>query len=268
MTDLIVDFPNRQRSRSFDCTLNSDGGEGFSPSSNEKIVQPRSKIKPVNRRRNSSKDSLGSSLSSSKQEQQGNTRYAKKSVYFARTMDVTFIERRAGMSTEYKDSIWYSQRDYRAMKLANKHAVLGLHKRFRSSQSTSSTSTSVNDGTSISNSDNVDVSSGSSSINEAESTVLTGLERLLTPKIIKKSAFCRRQCWKAVLDEQDRQEQEWNNHHPTPGNTSRQEMVISPCHRDSCHAAQDALARASIKITEWAVKRAHTTGMLNAATAD
>ena len=35
---------------------------------------------------------------------------------------------------------------------------------------------------------------------------LTGIENLLTPGLVKRTIACKRGCWNAVLDEQDRQD--------------------------------------------------------------
>lgn len=141
----------------------------------------------------------------------------KKSLSFDQTIDIQFFQRR---DDETKEGAWYSERDYKAFKAANRRAVFEAHAKFRSTTSSSSV---------------VDASLQESF---ADCT-LTGLERILTPKVLKKSQACKAGCWRAVLGEQDRQDDE---------------------------GVQDPIriALASLRETGWAAKRAHTIGMLNA----
>ena len=88
-----------------------------------------------------------------------------------------------------------------------------------------------------------------------DATVLTGLERLLTSKIIKKTQAHRRAVRDAVLDEQDRQDNKDSDHAASStGGTDEDEEERNFLE----------LARVSCKHTAWARKRAHTIGLLNA----
>ena len=120
----------------------------------------------------------------------GGPKPKKKRVSFARTSCMMFIP----PLDDYPDGpidareIWYSKQDYTAMKIANRQAVFDLHRRFRSRSIPGS-------------------QGGAHQTEDVDECILTGLERLLTPNTVKKSEACRRQCWDAVLDEQDRQDQ-------------------------------------------------------------
>ena len=105
---------------------------------------------------------------------------AKAEVHFAPMTQITFIEQ---INDKYADSLWYSQQDYKAMRVANKQAVLHAHRRLGDAMSLSS----------------------SSSIDDQEDGCLTGIENILTPSAIRKTKARRMQCTRAILLEQDRQ---------------------------------------------------------------
>lgn len=130
-----------------------------------------------------------------------------------------------------KKILWYSDQDYKAMKIANRHAVVNVHRRFQKKNTHNNITEEVG------KEDDLDC-------------ILTGLERLLTPKIIKKSQSNRIQAWNAVLNEQQRQRTKYSN--------DRSESDI-----DNDNGVEE-LARVCRLKSEWASTRAHTIGMLNA----
>ena len=74
--------------------------------------------------------------------------------------------------------IWYSDKECKAMRIVTQQAVQGTHKRYLS--------------LSPNQVDNADA---------LDDCIVTGIENLLTPNIIKKSKACRAHCLNEVLDE-------------------------------------------------------------------
>lgn len=133
----------------------------------------------------------------------------EKRVQFSYMSEMTFFETNETDSSQ----IWYGPQEYREMRLENKQAVLDIHRRIRSSKD---------------------------AVQGLDGCIITGLEHLVTPSIIKKTKERRTLCLRAVLEEQERQEDEGVN-----------DPVL--------------LANVSLSHSSWAVKRAHTVALLRVA---
>ena len=81
---------------------------------------------------------------------------------------------------------WYSSKDYKEMRAANKQVVRQVHKRYGTMSSSS-------------------CPSDPSGNDEQGDTYLNGIENILSPSVIKKTKVRRLQCTNAVLAEQERQ---------------------------------------------------------------
>ena len=104
----------------------------------------------------------------------------RNTVYFAPMNELRFFERNEKMDT---GKIWYSNKEVKAMRIATVQAVKDTRK--------------------------ISLSRPSNQVDGAdalEDCVMTGIENLLTPRIIKKSKARRSQCLSAVLEEQKRQD--------------------------------------------------------------
>ncbi len=148
----------------------------------------------------------------------------RKSVRFSHMVTVQSFDRCDAART---NQMWYSESDFEALRIANRRNSRDVHERFRS-RSISCRSNGVPIDT-----DCVDVEEC------LKNGTLTGLERFLSEKIIKKTISSREGCYNAVLGEQNRQNLsgEYN-----PGR----------------------IRRASRRHTEWTRKRAYAVGLLNA----
>ena len=104
---------------------------------------------------------------------------ASKAVTFAPQCTVTFLEPNGDNETS---KLWYSQAEHRDMSIANRRAAQEASRMFAS------------------------LSSGIPYQAEEpfDPCMLTGIERILTPALIRKTRTQRRQCLNAVLIEQDR----------------------------------------------------------------
>ena len=79
--------------------------------------------------------------------------------------------------------LWYTKKDYKAMRIATKRAIQAVHKKELSIQTFQ------------------DASDVNKALNDT-----TGIENLLTPGITKKVRAAREQCWDSILMEQARQD--------------------------------------------------------------
>lgn len=147
----------------------------------------------------------------------------KRSVAFSEIMDVCIVSPTGGSAADR----WYSDKDYKGFKVANREAVVEVHRRFRGGNDQPREDEDVDD----------------------PSCLFAGLERLLTPRIIRRSQRARRECRDAVLDEQDRQYRE--------SMTTNEDDGASYCDWEE-------LARVSRKTTGWSRSRARTIGTLSA----
>mmetsp|Transcript_34361 Transcript_34361/g.63175 ORF Transcript_34361/g.63175 Transcript_34361/m.63175 type:complete len:188 (+) Transcript_34361:38-601(+) len=155
-----------------------------------------------------------------------------KSVRFSETVDVQLFERRIEV---HRSELWYSESDYGMMKIANRRAVRDVRRTFlRQHISASDRASSGCD-----DSNDHDDSLNSTESECLEYGLLTGLERFLLQSTIKKTHSGRTGCYVAVLAEQGRQ-----------------------ARARECDPQK--IRRASRRHTEWARKRAHTIGTLNA----
>lgn len=140
----------------------------------------------------------------------------RKSVGFSETCDLRIFQCHDDIDER---DIWYSEDDYKNMKSASKkaanvaHRVLGSH--------------------SMSDANSAVVEALDDYIN------LTGIERFLSPKSIKKAIAARTERTNAVMREQERQY--WSGKYDI--------------HKLACESRRH---------TKWAIRRAHTIGMFNA----
>ena len=95
-----------------------------------------------------------------------------KSLQFSEMSQVKFIQ---PIDEADVDTLWYSRKEYQAMRHATKKNVQQAQRSL------------------LSNPQDVD------------SCMINGIENLLTPALIKKTKACRAQCTQAVLAEQERQ---------------------------------------------------------------
>mmetsp|Transcript_33258 Transcript_33258/g.59894 ORF Transcript_33258/g.59894 Transcript_33258/m.59894 type:complete len:163 (+) Transcript_33258:123-611(+) len=110
----------------------------------------------------------------------GSNKIVRKTVHFSPMNELRSFERNDNMNT---GNIWYSDNEYKAMRIANIQAVQDVRR--------------------------IDLSPSSNLVDGAEALedcVTTGIENLLTSSITKKSKARRAQCSNAVLDEQERQD--------------------------------------------------------------
>ena len=136
-------------------------------------------------------------------------------VCFAKSMHVQFFQ----VPDDVDDSeIWYTSEEYDDMKETNRQAVVRVHRKLRTPSSTTL----------------------------LEDECLTGIEHLLSVKIIKKTRANRVECSNSVLQEQDRL---WYH------NVGSMEESDDPV---------DALARVSKHYSRWSTKRAQIIGQYNA----
>ena len=140
-------------------------------------------------------------------------RRASKKVRFSTMSELSFFERN---EVEDSHNMHYSKKEYEEMRADIKRSVEDTRRRMSSLSSTSSDSEQDDANLSL---------------------LVTGIENLVSPGVIKK-LFSSRMCHvRAVLNEQARQER-------------------------SGRCDPDRLARVSQSHTEWANKRARTIGML------
>lgn len=104
----------------------------------------------------------------------------RRTVRFAPMSQIQVFER---IDEANARKIWYSDRDYAAIRLANSRSVQELHAL-------------------ATHPDQAEVSQAL-----AECATM-GFEQVLTPKLAKRTKANRVRCWGAVLDEQDRQDRE------------------------------------------------------------
>eukprot|EP00579_Thalassiosira_antarctica_P007431 CAMPEP_0201889264 /NCGR_PEP_ID=MMETSP0902-20130614/29578_1 /ASSEMBLY_ACC=CAM_ASM_000551 /TAXON_ID=420261 /ORGANISM="Thalassiosira antarctica, Strain CCMP982" /LENGTH=151 /DNA_ID=CAMNT_0048419787 /DNA_START=247 /DNA_END=699 /DNA_ORIENTATION=+ len=115
-------------------------------------------------------------------------------VHFAKEHEIRFFERHNKASA---DAVWYNVEDYKAMRIAAKRAAQDVRKRvlkLRPSSESDSASVAVAD--------------------ELDSYTLVGIEKILSPNIIKKTRASMKRCRRAVLDEQARQDESNNEYDP------------------------------------------------------
>lgn len=153
----------------------------------------------------------------------GRPRRRRDSVQFSHVATVKFYDR----DDETCDK-WHCVRDYNDMKIRRNGAIRELRLMFRSRRSSSDERDSIEE-----ESEDDDDSDDDGCI------CLTGLERFLTDKIVRKTISCRDGCMRAVLAEQRRQA----------------ELGESDPHE---------LGRLSEHHAEWSARRAHQIAVLNA----
>ena len=150
---------------------------------------------------------------------------AKASVHFDRTSTVVFFHTPDDIE---RSKMWYTAEDYTEMKQAVTRASISARNKLPLSLSRSSSCDSVRSTPSIILEDDND------------DECLTGIEHLLSVKLIKKAYARRMQCLNAVLDEQERQRY-WGKSNP------------------------DLLAQVSQYYSKCSTKRAVIIGTFNAA---
>ena len=110
----------------------------------------------------------------------GSNKRVRKTVHFSPMNELRSFERNDNMNT---CNIWYSNKEYKAMRIASIQAIQDVRR--------------------------IDFSPSSNLVDGAEALedcVTTGIENRLTPGTTKKSKARRAQCLNAVLDEQERQD--------------------------------------------------------------
>ena len=105
----------------------------------------------------------------------------EKAVHFSNKSDVRLYER---PDKVYANELHYSRDDISQFKKSNRQAVLDMHVKHLS----------------LVNGTEVDARV------VFQGCELTGIENLLTPGLVKRTMACKRGCWNAVLDEQERQD--------------------------------------------------------------
>lgn len=135
-------------------------------------------------------------------------RSSPEAVRFDPMVDVQFFER-----VRNKNKLWYQDEDYLAMKKARRVSVIEVHRTY------------------------LDHPSGPVDQLEKLGACTTGIENMLSPKILRRVQVCKARCLNAVLDEQDRQDK-YNEYDPMK------------------------IAAASLKHSNWSATRAHTIGLL------
>eukprot|EP00581_Thalassiosira_minuscula_P016328 CAMPEP_0183712376 /NCGR_PEP_ID=MMETSP0737-20130205/7520_1 /TAXON_ID=385413 /ORGANISM="Thalassiosira miniscula, Strain CCMP1093" /LENGTH=129 /DNA_ID=CAMNT_0025940977 /DNA_START=76 /DNA_END=462 /DNA_ORIENTATION=- len=103
-------------------------------------------------------------------------------VHFAPEYDIQFFEHHSEV-----DAIWYNEEDYRAMRIAKKEAVRDVQRRAIKLRAQGVT-------------DSADL------VDDFDSGALVGIEKNLSPRIIKKTQASTILCRHAVMNEQERQE--------------------------------------------------------------
>ena len=137
----------------------------------------------------------------------------KKMATFSIMSDIRFYER---PDKVHAKELHYSRDDMSQFKVANRQAILDIHMKHLSLAETTT---------------------------EADAKVVfqgcefTGIENLLTPGLMKKTMACKRGCWNAVLDEQERQDA-------------------------SGYCDPDRLARAAENYSRWATRRSLKIGIM------
>ena len=106
---------------------------------------------------------------------------SKKTVQFSLTSSMVIVSR----VDEDANDVWYTSKDYKGMRLATKLAVLRAQKKLLS--------ISTSDLESMEDPD------------EMGDAIVTGIENLLTPNIIRRTKARRNQCIQTVLQEQESQ---------------------------------------------------------------
>ena len=145
-------------------------------------------------------------------------------VCFAKSMHVQFFQVPDDVDAS---EIWYTSEEYNDMKETNRQAVLRVHRKLRTPRLST------------------DDSSKPTTL-FLEDECLTGIEHLLSVKIIKKVHACRKECMNAVLQVQGRL---W------------QDNVGSMEESDD---SVDVLASVSKHYSKWSTKRAQIIGQYNA----
>ena len=143
-------------------------------------------------------------------------------VRFAKSMHVQFFQVPDDVDAS---EMWYTSEEYDDMKETNRQTVIRVHMKLR----TPSLSTDDKPTTRL-----------------LEDECLTGIEHLLSVKIIKKVHACRKECLNAVLQVQERL---W------------QHNVGSMKESDD---SVDVLASVSKHYSKWSTKRAQIIGLYNA----
>ena len=165
--------------------------------------------------------------SSNKPENNESKKVSGVSVSFAKSMHIQFFQAPDDVD---ESEIWYTSEEYKDMKESNRQAVVRVHRKLRTP--------------SLSTDDDGSQSSKATTLLEDE--CLTGIEHLLSVKIIKKVRACRKECLNAVLQVQDRL---W------------QDNVGSMEESDD---SVDVLASVSKHYSKWSTKRAQIIGQYNA----
>ena len=148
-------------------------------------------------------------------------------VSFAKSMHIQFFQAPDDVD---ESEIWYTSEEYKDMKESNRQAVVRVHRKLRTP--------------SLSTDDDGSQSSKATTLLEDE--CLTGIEHLLSVKIIEKTRANRVECSNSVLQVQDRL---WYH------NVGSMEESDDPI---------DALARVSKHYSRWSTKRARIIGQYNA----
>ena len=138
----------------------------------------------------------------------------KKMVTFAIMSDIRFYER---PDKVHAKEVHYSRDDMTKFKKANRQAIRDMHTRHLS----------------LVNGAKVDARAVFQGCGE-----MTGIENHLTPDLMKKTMACKKGCWNAVLDEQERQD-------------------ASGC------CDPNRIASASQKYSRWATQRSLTIGIMH-----
>lgn len=172
---------------------------------------------------------------------------AARGVRFCPTVDIRFIERHDRRNAS---EMFYSEKEYAAMEVANKRAARKANRKLASmSRRGSDSSSSTLDSSSASSLDSSTASSLDSSTassldyscrhasSPADDIDMAGLENLLSSKICAKISLSKQLCWRAVFLEQAMQD-ELGEHDP---------------HR---------LARVYANYSKWSAKRAYAIGIL------
>ena len=124
----------------------------------------------------------GSIMRSSNKPKNNESRKKASRVCFAKTMHIQFFQVPDDVDAS---EIWYTSEEYDDMKETNRQAVVRVHRKLQiprlSTDDSSKPTTRL-----------------------LEDECLTGIEHLLSVKIIKKVHACRKECLNAVLQVQDR----------------------------------------------------------------
>ena len=145
--------------------------------------------------------------------QSGVSSKPKKKVAFSIVSDIRFYER---PDKVHAKELHYSKDDMTKFRMANRQAVRDVHTRHHS----------------FVNGAEVDARAA------FQGCELTGIENLLTPGLARKTMACKKGCWNAVLDEQERQD-------------------ASGC------CDPNRIANASKKYSRWATRRSLNIGLMH-----